>query len=438
MQSASDTGVMSWVTSGRLDLVADIRFPREDDQDLDLSALVADLVDDLAGRLSNKANGGGREGERIPGRTSLTRDALKVPSDDDVSEVGRPSREGFREKERRERRKALLFARAIKSSEPGDDEEVTRKFQESIERLEKRDRDGHADDDDDDDDEDKIVSIDLDLRFKDLKAHVPVRLFLSLSLALSLFPAFARRKQTKAKSRDRWACLTTVFHVQPVVRQQRVDPSDRRLHQQQSHLDPDPLRDRPRPERVQRVVDDVRRRDPRAHVGAGLLGARAPRRVAERREDPDGRPVDAPDDGQRRLVGRAKVAPLFDDHGQSLCASLKEKRVANFCRAERVPFTLSLSLSFCASARALSFPSFLCFVRPSHRVVLHHSRTPSAYFFFPVVFIVPPSVAEKTTHTQRGPVTSVPSCREMGRQAGLLEDAEKKKSEGERRRNVGV
>ncbi|GAA5854559.1 hypothetical protein JCM3766R1_006076 [Sporobolomyces carnicolor] len=173
MQSASDTGVMSWVTSGRLDLVADIRFPREDDQDLDLSALVADLVDDLAGRLSNKANGGGREGERIPGRTSLTRDALKVPSDDDVSEVGRPSREGFREKERRERRKALLFARAIKSSEPGDDEEVTRKFQESIERLEKRDRDGHADDDDDFDDEDKIVSIDLDLRFKDLKAHVP-------------------------------------------------------------------------------------------------------------------------------------------------------------------------------------------------------------------------------------------------------------------------
>ena len=47
MQSSTDTGVMSWVTSGRLDLVADIRFPREDTKDLDLSRLVGDLVDDI-------------------------------------------------------------------------------------------------------------------------------------------------------------------------------------------------------------------------------------------------------------------------------------------------------------------------------------------------------------------------------------------------------
>ncbi|GAA6059641.1 hypothetical protein JCM10212_004144 [Sporobolomyces blumeae] len=157
MQSASDTGVMSWVTSGRLDLVADIRFPREADE-FDLSAVVADLVDDLTDRLRESGAGAGiglgsgSEGERIPGRGSLSRDALKAPKrgDGEVSD-----------KEREERRKAVRFAKAVERSDADDDE------------LGGGDGQFVARDREDDEDEDKIVSIDLDLRFKDLKAHVP-------------------------------------------------------------------------------------------------------------------------------------------------------------------------------------------------------------------------------------------------------------------------
>ncbi|GAA5863297.1 hypothetical protein JCM1840_007474 [Sporobolomyces johnsonii] len=122
MQSQSDTGVLSWLTSGRYDLVADIRFPREESE-LDLSTLVADLVDDLA--------------DRLPGQRSLSRDALEAP----WSSEG----EGA---QKEERKRALRFAKETAKEEG---EEVHHE----------------------DDEEDKIVSIDLDIRFKDLKASVP-------------------------------------------------------------------------------------------------------------------------------------------------------------------------------------------------------------------------------------------------------------------------
>ncbi|CEQ39286.1 SPOSA6832_00808, partial [Sporobolomyces salmonicolor] len=124
MQSQSDTGVLSWLTSGRYDLVADIRFPREESE-LDLSTLVADLVDDLA--------------DRLPGQRSLSREALEAP----WSSEG----EGA---QKEERKRALRFAKETAKEEG---EEVHHE----------------------DDEEDKIVSIDLDIRFKDLKASVPVR-----------------------------------------------------------------------------------------------------------------------------------------------------------------------------------------------------------------------------------------------------------------------
>jgi distribution and morphology protein 31 len=100
----------------------------------------------------------GATGERIPGRSSLSKDALKVPSES----VHSTSREGFKEKEREERKKAMRFAKAVKTT--SDEEEIMRKLE----------QDQLDEEEDDEEEEDKIVSIDLDLRFKDLKAHVPV------------------------------------------------------------------------------------------------------------------------------------------------------------------------------------------------------------------------------------------------------------------------
>lgn len=122
MQSAHDTGVLSWVTSGRADLVADIRFPR-DESELDLSAIVADIVEKL-----DKEIGTHLHDKRIPGQRPMSREALEVPKGWEVGEGRRkvaPKAEGDEEGEREE-------------------DEVK-------------------------------VSIDLDIRFKDLKASVPVR-----------------------------------------------------------------------------------------------------------------------------------------------------------------------------------------------------------------------------------------------------------------------
>ncbi|KWU41384.1 mitochondrial distribution and morphology protein family 31/32, partial [Rhodotorula sp. JG-1b] len=108
MQTSNDTGVLSWITSGRCDLVADIRFPRQDDQ-VDLSAIVDHLVDEIGGRLGAPAAAQANNNRTgpIPGRRSLSRDALEAPRSE-----------------------------------------------------------GHEG-------ADKIVSIDLDIRFRDLKASVP-------------------------------------------------------------------------------------------------------------------------------------------------------------------------------------------------------------------------------------------------------------------------
>ncbi|GAA5873576.1 hypothetical protein JCM3774_000055 [Rhodotorula dairenensis] len=150
MQTSNDTGVLSWITSGRCDLVADIRFPRQDSE-LDLSAIVDHLVDEIGGRLGGPAAQANRTGP-IPGRRSLSRDALEAPRT-----------EGHELSKKEERRRALQFAKEAEKAE-----------RERYAALE--DPDGERDEVEAasvDDEEDKIVSIDLDIRFRDLKASVP-------------------------------------------------------------------------------------------------------------------------------------------------------------------------------------------------------------------------------------------------------------------------
>ncbi|SCV72728.1 BQ2448_4265 [Microbotryum intermedium] len=160
MQSAKDTGVLSWITSGRCDLVADIRFPRDGDE-LDLSTLVADLVDEIGGRLQIATNGGGAgpayagsmtggasKGDRIPGRGTLTREALSAPEE---WQVEKRKQAELRKEVRRAERNARVVAEA-EAMEEEDEEDAQATKHEWL---------------------DHSVSIDLDIRFKDLKASVP-------------------------------------------------------------------------------------------------------------------------------------------------------------------------------------------------------------------------------------------------------------------------
>ncbi|KAM0787974.1 hypothetical protein ACM66B_006176 [Microbotryomycetes sp. NB124-2] len=152
LQSSHDTGVMSWVTSGRCDLVADIRFPR-DESDVDLSTIVADLVDEIGSHLGpTSASHHVDRGARIPGRSSLSRDALQAPKD---------WREGDKAKAGSANDQAGSLSVAQVRSEQ-DDEEDEQKDEEGVHEL-RRKRELAE----------RIVSIDLDIRFKDLKASVP-------------------------------------------------------------------------------------------------------------------------------------------------------------------------------------------------------------------------------------------------------------------------
>lgn len=169
MQTSNDTGVLSWITSGRCDLVADIRFPRQDSQ-VDLSAIVDHLVDEIGGRLGAPTAAAAQANNRtgpIPGRRSLSRDALEAPRS-----------EGHELTKKEERRRALQFA---KEAEKAEREQQRFAMLDDEDLQQERDNETEAPSSVEDE-EDKIVSIDLDIRFRDLKASVPVGLFAALLL----------------------------------------------------------------------------------------------------------------------------------------------------------------------------------------------------------------------------------------------------------------
>ncbi|EJU04401.1 hypothetical protein DACRYDRAFT_20942 [Dacryopinax primogenitus] len=73
---SSDVGLWSWIQSGKLDAVLDIRFPSHPDDDLDLQQIISNITAELAEQL-----------DRIPGQRELARPALEVPGDLEIEEA---------------------------------------------------------------------------------------------------------------------------------------------------------------------------------------------------------------------------------------------------------------------------------------------------------------------------------------------------------------
>lgn len=208
MQTAHDSGVLSWVTSGRCDLVADIRFPREGEQELDLSALVADIVDKF-GEIGQHLHVGPQLADtRIPGRGTLSRNALEVPKGWGDKGAEREKHWGDRLEERVEEGRDR-WRGAFEKDRVGETlDRVEQVKVAAVDEVEPKER---------------TVSIDLDIRFKDLKAHVPVR---------------------RGPLLLRWRSLmlpTAVLHHRHFLRQQRAHPAHRRVHQLEQDAHPDPV-----------------------------------------------------------------------------------------------------------------------------------------------------------------------------------------------------
>ncbi|KAH9813439.1 mitochondrial distribution and morphology protein family 31/32 [Melampsora americana] len=88
LQSAGDEGPLSWITSGKVDLVADISLPRESEK-LDLRSVVREIVDNIEKEIVQPQ-------KRISERPELIKPALEAPllttgptprDDDDDDEV---------------------------------------------------------------------------------------------------------------------------------------------------------------------------------------------------------------------------------------------------------------------------------------------------------------------------------------------------------------
>lgn len=79
-------GPISWITSGKVDAVLDIKFPRDPSVEVDLSSLLSEI-----GKNISLATHEGRQGasskvmsyiERIPGQRELAKPALRAPPSD--------------------------------------------------------------------------------------------------------------------------------------------------------------------------------------------------------------------------------------------------------------------------------------------------------------------------------------------------------------------
>ncbi|KAG5722873.1 hypothetical protein E4T56_gene11213 [Termitomyces sp. T112] len=71
--SATEGGPISWITSGKVDAVMDIKFPRDPHDDLPLNAILGEIADAISTSISNP------ELECIPGQRELAKPALSAP-----------------------------------------------------------------------------------------------------------------------------------------------------------------------------------------------------------------------------------------------------------------------------------------------------------------------------------------------------------------------
>ncbi|EKM80591.1 hypothetical protein AGABI1DRAFT_119189 [Agaricus bisporus var. burnettii JB137-S8] len=121
LQNSTTTmeGPISWITSGKVDAVLDIKFPRDPNGDLHLNAILGEIADAITTSISSNMNEqeSHPERKRIPGQRELARPPLSAPDDNMYEGTGANS---------------------------GEEEEEL-----------------------------KII-VDMDLRFRDLKAAVPI------------------------------------------------------------------------------------------------------------------------------------------------------------------------------------------------------------------------------------------------------------------------
>lgn len=82
-RATSQEGPISWITSGKVDAVFDIKFPH-DPEEHDINALLGELADAITSAASTQA---ARLADRIPGQRELAKPAISVPETPTQEEI---------------------------------------------------------------------------------------------------------------------------------------------------------------------------------------------------------------------------------------------------------------------------------------------------------------------------------------------------------------
>jgi len=76
-------GPISWITSGKLDAVVDIKFPRDPADDVDINAIISEIASNISSAASSQvASITSSVSERIPGQRELAKPPLQAPADE--------------------------------------------------------------------------------------------------------------------------------------------------------------------------------------------------------------------------------------------------------------------------------------------------------------------------------------------------------------------
>ncbi|ETS62552.1 hypothetical protein PaG_03187 [Moesziomyces aphidis] len=152
IQNQSDlTGPISWILSGKFDVVADIKFPRDLDDEADINTIISEVLDNLTAALSGEPNRD-QDDAPIPGQHRLSGPAIEAP----VSAVGATAQRVRKENEeaRRHGRDPVRAERPPLPDAEGSTADQAKAANKAIPPP--------------------AVVIDMDVRFKDIKAAVPL------------------------------------------------------------------------------------------------------------------------------------------------------------------------------------------------------------------------------------------------------------------------
>ncbi|WFC94961.1 hypothetical protein MBRA1_001599 [Malassezia brasiliensis] len=152
---AGMAGPLTWIYSGRFDLVADIKFPREYDKDVDINTIISEILENLSNTFATEPTKRTNQEALIPGQPELSGPAIYAP----VAAVGPVAERAQKERVEHDQETKNL---ARRGQSPSVSTEAPRLS------LVTESEDGEA----------KMIPpsvvIEMDVRLKDIKASMPI------------------------------------------------------------------------------------------------------------------------------------------------------------------------------------------------------------------------------------------------------------------------